>query len=300
MADNVPYNGPAFVNANGIEIVYDTFGRSDDPPIVLISGLSMQMIEWVERFCQMLAGKGYWVIRYDNRDVGLSQKLDEAGIPRIQELLQKVSKGEDIKVPYLLSDMADDAVGLLDSLGIDSANFVGVSMGGMIAQEIAINHPSRVRTLTSIMSTTGDPHLPQAKPSAMAVVMTPMPREKDRYVNAFVKAYRYLKGPLTPLDEPAIRRLGIRCFERGIHPAGVVRQLAAIIASESRKEALKKVRIPTVVIHGDSDPLLPVECGIDTVNAIPGARIKILKGVGHELPPVVWEEVVDAIAGIAR
>ncbi|MCD6281826.1 MAG: alpha/beta hydrolase [Deltaproteobacteria bacterium] len=295
----IPYSGPAFVKANGIDIIYDTFGDPGDPPIVLISGLSMQMIEWVERFCEMLASRGYYVIRYDNRDVGLSQKIDELGVPRIQDLFQKVARGEHIKVPYLLSDMADDAVGLLDALGIDSANFVGVSMGGMIAQEIAIHHPERMRSLTSIMSTTGDPNLPQAKPSAMTVVMTPMPLEKERYADAFVQVCRVLKGPSTSLDEPALRRLALRCFERGIHPAGVARQLAAIIASGSRKQALNGVKIPTLVIHGDSDPLVPVECGIDTANAIPGAKLKIIKGVGHELPPDIWKEVVDAISGIA-
>ena len=300
MAGDVRYSGPAVAKANGIDIIYDTFGNPESPPIVLISGLSMQMIEWVDRFCVMLAARGYWVIRYDNRDAGLSQKLDDAGLPKIQELLGKLAQGEDVGAPYMLSDMANDAVGLLDALGIGSANFVGVSMGGMIAQEIVIHHSERIRTLTSVMSTTGDTKLPQPEPRAMSVIMTPMPQDRDRYVDAFVRVCRELKGPSTPFDEPAIRRLGLRCFERGIHPAGVARQLAAIIASGSRKQALNKVRRPTLVIHGDSDPLVPVECGIDTADSVPEAKLKIIKGMGHELPVSVWDEVIDAIVDIVR
>lgn len=182
MSQKIPHSDPASVEANGIEIVYDTFGESSAVPLLLVMGLGGQMIAWDEEFCAALAAQGYWVIHFDNRDIELSTKFDEAGVPDIPALMQAVAQGETIQAPYLLPDMADDAVGLLDALGIESAHVVGVSMGGMIAQEMAIHHPDRVRTLTSIMSSTGDPDLPPATPEAMTILVTPAPTDRAGYI----------------------------------------------------------------------------------------------------------------------
>jgi pimeloyl-ACP methyl ester carboxylesterase len=297
MTQDVARGDPASVKVNGIKIVYDTFGDPSSPPMLLIMGLGQQMISWYEEFCAALAVQGYWVIRFDNRDIGLSTKFDEAGVPDILALMQAQARspGEAIQAPYTLRDMADDTVGLLDALGIESAHVVGVSMGGMIAQEMVINHPDRVRTLTSIMSSTGDPDLPQSKPEAGAILITPIPRDREGYVEYSVQIWRVLSGPGFPFDEDRTRELAARSFNRGLSPEGTMRQLAAILASGSRKEALKSLAIPTLVIHGDADPLVPVECGIDTADAIPGAELMIIEGMGHDLPPDVAPRVIQAI-----
>ena len=295
MTQEVLHSDPASVEANGIEIVYDTFGEPSASPMLLVMGLGQQMIFWDEEFCIQLAAQGYWVIRFDNRDVGLSTKFDEAGVPDILALMQAAAQGEAVQAPYLLCDMADDAVGLLDALGIESAHVVGVSMGGMIAQEMAIHHPARVHTLTSIMSSTGNPDLPPPTPEAMAILVTPAPTDRAGYIESSVQTWRVLNGPVFPLDEDLARESAGQSFDRGLSPAGLARQLAAILASESRREALKSVAIPTLVIHGDADPLVPVEGGIDTANSVPGAGLMIIEGVGHDLPPAVEPQVIEAI-----
>lgn len=296
MTQRVPHSEPASVEANGIEIVYDTFGKPSAPPMLLIMGLGAQMIAWDEEFCTELAARGYRVIRFDNRDVGLSTRFDEAGVPDIPALMQAAVQGEAIQAPYTLRDMADDAVGLLDALEIESAHVVGISMGGGIAQEMTIHHPDRLRTLTSIMSSTGDPQLPPPKPEAMAMLVTPAPTDRAGCIESSIKTWRVLNGPAFPLDEDRTRERAGQSFDRGLSPDGTFRQLAAIMASGSRKEALKSVQVPTLVIHGDADPLVPVEGGIDTANAIPGAELMIIEGMGHSLPPEVAPQVIEAIA----
>lgn len=291
MTQDVLHSDPASVKAGELEIVYDAFGKASAPPILLIMGLGEQMIAWDEEFCAALAGRGYWVIRFDNRDVGLSTKFDEAGIPDILAMMQ----GKPSQAPYTLRDMAADAVGLLDALQIESAHVVGISMGGMIAQEMAICYPERVWTLTSIMSSTGDPTLPPPRPEAAALLITPAPTDRDGYLEHSVQTWRVLNGPGFPLDEERIRERAGRSFDRGPSPAGAMRQLAAILASESRKEVLKTLKVPTLVIHGDADPLVPVECGVDTADAIPGTELLIIEGMGHDLPPAVEPQVIDAI-----
>jgi len=293
MSRNIPHSDPARVRVNGIELVYDTFGDPSAPPLLLIMGLGVQMIAWDEEFCAALAALGYWVIRFDNRDVGLSTRLDEAGVPDVLALMQ--GRGEAVQVPYTLRDMADDAAGLLDALQAKPAHVVGASMGGMIAQEMAIRHPGHVRTLTSIMSTTGDPALPPPKPEAMSVLVTPFPTDREGYLEGSVQASRILAGPGFPFDEDRAREEAGRAFDRGLSLAGTARQLAAILASGSRKEALQAVTVPTLVIHGDADPLVPVECGIDTANSVPGAELLIIEGMGHDLPPAVAPQVISAI-----
>ena len=295
MIQSVPHSDPTKVKVNHIEIVYDTFGETSAPPMLLIMGLGEQMISWDEEFCTRIAMRGYWVIRFDNRDVGLSTKLDEAGLPDIPALIRAQTQGGAAQSPYTLRDMADDAVGLLDVLGITSAHVVGVSMGGMIAQEMAINYPKRVRTLTSIMSSTGNSELPRPKPEAMSILLTPFPTDREGYLEYAVQTWRVLCGPVFPVDEDSVKQHAGRSFDRGLSLEGTIRQWAAILGSGSRREGLKSVNIPSLVIHGDADPMVPVECGIDTANSIPEAELMIIKGMGHDLPLAVTPQVIEAI-----
>jgi pimeloyl-ACP methyl ester carboxylesterase len=296
MTLNVSHTAAVRVRAGSIETVYDTFGDASAPPMLLIMGLGGQMIAWDDEFCAQLAARGYWVIRYDNRDIGLATKFSQAGLPDVMGLMQKMSLGQDVQVPYELCDMADDAVGLLDALEIDKAHIVGVSMGGMIAQSVAIHYPQRVRTLTSIMSTTGDLGLPQASPEVAALLVTPAPPDRAGYIEHSLQNGRVLAGPIYPVDEELARKKAGQYFDRGLCPEGVMRQLAAVVASGSRKEALRSVNAPTLVIHGSADPLIPVEGGVDTANAVPGAELLIIEGMGHALPPVLCPQIIEAIA----
>jgi len=285
----------ASVNVNGIKIVYDTFGEQTHPVLLLIAGLGMQLIGWDDAFCQGLADRGYWVIRFDNRDVGLSTSFDAAGIPNLTALMQ----GQTVIVPYTLVEMAQDAVGLLDALEIAAAHIVGVSMGGMIAQTLAINYPGRVRTLTSIMSTTGDPKLPPPTPEAGQTLLSPAPTERSAYLEYSLNVSHILAGSGFLFNEERARDSARRAFDRGLNPAGFGRQLAAVLASGSRKSALQSIAIPTLVIHGDADPLIPVEGGKDTAASIPGAKLMIIEGMGHNLPLEVWSKIFDAISAHA-
>ncbi|HOO45026.1 MAG TPA: alpha/beta hydrolase [Deltaproteobacteria bacterium] len=280
---------------NGIEIVYDTFGQENLPSMVLIMGLGSQMILWEDEFCVLLASRGFRVVRFDNRDVGRSAKLSHMGLPDFSALLS----GKAVEVPYTLHDMAKDTVGLLDALHIEAAHIIGASMGGMIAQLMAVHYPARVRSLTSIMSTTGDPGLPGPVPEAMQVLFRPYPRDRERFIDAFIDTWRVLSGDQIPMDQGSIKDLAEKYLQRGVYPEGNARQLAAIIASGSRRHDLGSVKVPTLVIHGDADPLIPVECGLDTAQSIPGADLKIIPGMGHAFPDIVWQDIVDSIAGHA-
>jgi pimeloyl-ACP methyl ester carboxylesterase len=282
------------VRANGIEIEYDSFGSKQDRPLLLIMGLGGQSILWDEGFCEALADRGHFVVRFDNRDVGLSTKFDSAGIPNVVELMQAGAAGA--KVPYTLDDMADDAAGLLDALGLESAHVCGASMGGMIAQTLAIRHGRRLRSLTSIMSSTGNPALPPARPEAMAVLMTPPPTDRAGSLDAAVRTWRTIGSPGFPFDEAKIRARAGRLYDRSFHPQGPARQLAAILAHGSRVEKLRAVSAPTLVIHGAADPLVPLEGGRDTARAIPGAELLVIEGMGHDLPEGAWPQLVGAIS----
>ena len=287
----IPYSGEKTAKIGPVEIAYDTFGNPSSPPMLLIMGLGTQMIRWDEAFCKALAAQGHWVIRFDNRDVGLSTKFDQAGIPDIISLIQ----GKKADVPYRLKDMAADAVGLLDVLRVKSADVVGVSMGGMIAQTMAIHYPKRVRTLTSIMSSTGNPNLPQTRPEALEVLLGPVASNRDDYLANELKAAKVLHGPKYPLNEDYVRKYSEREYDRCYHPQGFPRQLGAIIGSGSRSDALAKVKIPTLVIHGSADPLIPVEGGKDTAKSIPGAKLLIIEGMGHSFPVEVVPQILRAI-----
>jgi pimeloyl-ACP methyl ester carboxylesterase len=283
----------------GIEIEYETLGRESDPALLLIMGLGAQMIFWHEDFCGALVERGFRVVRFDSRDVGRSTWLDDAGMPDVMGVMAAALQGGPVEAPYLLRDMAADAAGLLDEIGIPAAHVVGASMGGMVAQTLALEHPQRVRTLTSIMSTTGSRHLPPARPEAMAALLTPIPVEREAAIERSVEVFRIIGSRGFPFDEAEMRARATRAFDRGVNPAGVARQLVAILASGSRREALGAVRAPTLVIHGADDPLVPVEAGRDTAEAVPGAELLEIEGMGHDLPRALWPTFVDAIVKLA-
>ena len=286
------------ITANGIEIEYDTTGRADDRPLLLIMGLGAQMIMWDEEFCELLAGYGHHVIRYDARDTGLSSKFEEAGTPDIPAMMAAVRGGAPANAPYLLKDMADDAAALLGELGIDAAHVVGASMGGMVAQELAIRHAERVLSLTSIMSTTGNPSLPPARPEAIARLMQKPQSDREGYLSTFVESMKILFGSGFPFDEARTRERGERLYDRAYYPAGQTRHLAAVLASGSRREALESVVLPALVIHGKDDPLVPVEGGIDTHEALKDSELMLIDGLGHGLPPEVHAKIAQAIADL--
>ena len=284
-----------FVEANGIHLAYDTFGNPTDPPVLLVMGLGMQMLAWDELFCDHLATKGYWVIRFDNRDIGRSSKLDAAGTPSIWQIMSAGLFHRPLSAPYRLKDMAADTVSLMDALDIRAAHVVGASMGGMIAQETAIHHPERLLTMTSIMSTTGDTRLPNASLKMRLRLLKRSPVEKHAYEEHIVSLFKLLNGTAYPFDEARYRRLAANVFKRGIHPKGIARQLAAVITSGSRKEKLGAVDTPTLVIHGDADPLIPAAHGQATVDAIPAAKLHIVRDMGHTMPEAAWPEIIDTI-----
>ena len=282
--------------ANGIELDYDCFGATGDPCILLIMGLSAQKIAWDEAFCQQLADAGFFVVRFDNRDVGLSSKVRGAPFPD----LAAAFAGDFSSCSYQLEDMADDAAGLLDGLGVDSAHVVGASMGGMIAQTLALRHPEKVRSLCSIMSTTGDRSVGQPHPEAMGALLAPPPQTRDEAMERAVTVSRVIGSPAYPADESAVKERARRAWDRDHDPEGVARQLLAIMAQADRTSALGYLRVPTLVIHGESDPLVDVTGGRATAAATPDARLVVIPGMGHDLPMGVWPTIFDAIAETAK
>jgi len=286
---------PQIARANGIDICYEIFGDAKAEPMLLIMGLGAQMIHWDDEFCRQLAARGFRVIRFDNRDIGKSSKLSGGKRLTAVELLKLRFLKIPVAAPYTLLDMAKDAIGLMDVLGIQSAHLVGASMGGMIAQEIAISFPQRVRSLTSIMSTTGNPKVPPPTREASAILMAPPVTTHDEYIVRYAQTWKILRGGSFPQDEALDRSRAERTFERGLNPAGVGRQLRAILASGSRKERLRAVKAPTLVIHGTVDPLVRPEGGKDTAASIPGAKLLMVKGMGHALPIPMWPQIIDSI-----
>jgi len=286
----------ARAQANGIEIEYETFGDRGARPLLLIMGLGAQLVLWEKEFCADLVERGHFVIRYDNRDVGLSTKLEQAGAPNVLEVMQAAAAGRPVEAPYTLDEMADDAAGLLDTLDLDSAHVVGASMGGMIAQTLVLRHAERVRSLTSIMSSTGNPALPPPKPEPLQALMQPRVEERESAIEQAVSLQRLIGGTGFPFDVERTRRLAALSYDRSFYPVGLARQIAAIMASGNRRPALASVEAPTLVIHGDADPLVPLEAGRDTAQAIPGAELLVIEGMGHELPPQVWPRIIDAVS----
>jgi pimeloyl-ACP methyl ester carboxylesterase len=281
---------------NGIEIVYEEFGDRRDPVMLMIMGLGTQMLGWHEDLCRMLAGQGFRVVRFDNRDVGRSTRIE--GRPRPD--LMALAAGDPSSASYTLDEMADDTVGLLDHLGAESAHLIGASLGGMIAQVVAIREPERVLSLSSIMSTTGNRDVGQPHPEGMAALFSPPPRDPDGFAEWAVANWRTLGSPGFELDEDAIRATAKVSFERGYNPDGVARQLAAAIASGDRTEELSRLEVPTLVIHGSDDVLIDVSGGEATARAIPGAKLIVIPGMGHDLPRALWPQFVDEIVANAE
>jgi pimeloyl-ACP methyl ester carboxylesterase len=288
------------VTANGIAIEHESFGPAKGEPVLLIMGLGAQMTRWPLPFIDLLVERGYRVIRFDNRDVGLSEKFHAAGPSDIQALMGEMFAGRKPQAPYELADMAADAVGVLDALGIARAHIVGASMGGMIAQLVAALYPERTLSLTSIMSTTGSPAVPPGKPEAMAVLTTrPASDSLEDIVAHGVKAQLAIGSPGYPADEAALRERILADYERSNYIDGFSRQVAAIMACGDRRALLKNIAAPTVVFHGADDPLVPIEGGRDTADNINGAELRIVPGMGHDLPPQLFATVVDAIESAA-
>jgi pimeloyl-ACP methyl ester carboxylesterase len=249
------------VTANGIQIEYETFGYGSHPALLLIAGNGAQMIFWDAAFCGLLASSDLFVIRFDNRDSGLSTKFDEAGIPDIVAAYNAALNGRKVESAYSLDDMADDAVGLLDALGIEKAHICGASMGGMIAQVVSYRHPTRVRSLTSIMSNTGNPDVPQGNPDAIAAVIAPAPAERDAYVEHAMHLWRKIWSPGFPFEEKRAETFIKQSYDRSYCPHGMARQNIAVLACGDRRRALSSIEAPTLVIHGGSDPLIAIEAG---------------------------------------
>ena len=284
------------VVVKGIQIEYRTFGNSSSRPLLLIIGLGAQMIYWDADLCKDLAARGTYVIIFDNRDVGLSTKFGETGMPNIPEIFGKLLQGEKVNPPYTLDDMADDAVALLDGLNIRKAHVCGMSMGGMIAQTIAIRHPERVLSLISIYSTTGNPEVPQPKPEIIRLLVAPPPNERQAFIEHMLVVFRTISGPGFPLDEAWTRKIIGESYDRSFYPEGTVRQFVAILTQPNRAPALSSIKVPTLVIHGTSDPLVPVEGGKDTAKVIKGAELILIEGMGHDLPHGgAWPRIVEAI-----
>lgn len=289
----------AQVDANGMRIEYECFGDPGAEAMLLVMGLGRQLISWDAALCRQLASEGYRVIRFDNRDVGLSTSFRDSGKPDFGRILGDVAAGKTPAVAYTIEDMADDAVALLTALGIERAHVVGASLGGMIAQTIAIRHPSRVLSLTSMMSHTGRADLPRARPEVAQRLMTPPEREPQARIAQMAEMRCLLAGGRYPADPAQARRESAEEQERGPDISGVARQLAAILAQGSREPGLRALSVPTLVLHGADDPLIPVECGRITAEVIPDARLEIIEGWGHDLPEALFPCFVESITAHA-
>lgn len=292
------------VTANGVRIEYESRGGENAETILLIMGLGAQMTRWSDDFVDRFVERGFRVVRFDNRDVGLSERMEAAGPPDIPGIVAALHAHTTPPAAYTLSDMAADAVGVLDALGIAKAHIVGASMGGMIAQLVAADYPEHTLSLTSIMSTTGNPDLPRATPEAMAVLNErgPAPTEDlEGYLAHAVRSAKTIGSPGYPFDEASIRANSKRDAERSYYPLGFLRQYAAVMASPERRAKIAKISAPTVVIHGEADPLVPVTGGRDTAENIPGAELRIIPGMGHDIPIGLYDTIVEGVmSAVAR
>ena len=289
------------IEANGIPIHYEDHGQPGDPVILLIMGFAAQLTLWPDELVEALVGEGFRVIRYDNRDIGLSHKFHGVRAPGVVKLTLMNRFGLRPRVPYSLSDMADDGAGLLAALGIEAAHIAGASMGGMIAQRFAARHPGRTRSLTSIFSTTGNPKLPPARKEAMQALITrPASNDEAVLVEHGMMLARTIGSPGFPTDEARLRANVTAAVRRSVYPEGPTRQLAAIVADGDRRRLLRTLDVPTLVLHGEDDPLIPVAAGHDTAEHIRGARLRTIPGWGHDLPLALVDELAGEIAGHAR
>ncbi len=285
------------VAASNIHIAYETFGSPDNPPLVMIMGLASQMIAWPDQFCRLLERAGFYVVRFDNRDVGLSTKFDSLGVPDLSRLATRLQSGAEVTVPYRLEDMAADTWALMDALGIGSAAVCGMSMGGMIAQIMALNRPDRIRKLICLQTTSGENDLPPATNEAEQALMSAPPLEREAYLDYVVDVYGIFCNHADSFDRALQRRMSAAAYDRMWYPIGFSRQMAAVIAAPGRRKRLRSLAVPTMVIHGDCDTLMPLEHAQDLAGTIAGAQLMVVKGMGHGLAcPSLWEPVVDAVA----
>ncbi|MBD2892806.1 Rhodomycin D methylesterase DauP [Actinomadura sp. RB99] len=285
----------------GVSIAYESFGDPADAPVLLVMGFGAQMIAWHEDFCRALAARGRYVIRFDNRDCGLSTRFDDHPVD-MRRFIGAVSSGDIASavamVPYRLKDMADDGFGLLTALGVERAHVVGASMGGMIAQTMAITRPERVLTLTSMMSSTGENEYGRSSPEARAVLFAPKPQDRDGYVAAAERELVWASKRYG--DASALRELAAASYDRAYYPAGVGRQLGAMILSGSRADALRELRVPTLVIHGLDDTLIDPSGGRRTAELVPGAELLLIPDMGHDRPRELWPVIIDALDAHTR
>jgi pimeloyl-ACP methyl ester carboxylesterase len=277
----------------GITLCYETFGDPGDPAALLVMGLGAQMVAWQEDFCEELAERGLYVVRFDNRDIGRSTHL-QGPPPSLRQLLRY-----SVPARYTLADMAQDTIGLMDELAIDRAHVIGASMGGMIAQTLAARHPTRVRSLVSMMSSTGGRWVGRPALSSYPLFLRTAPRERATFIEHATRLFAKIGSRGIPQDTEGIRRVAGRSFDRELDRTGAGRQLAAIIASGDRTSELRRITAPTLVIHGSIDPLISPSGGRATATAIPGSKLMMIEGLGHDLPRVLWPRLIDAIAGHA-
>ncbi|MEK4042777.1 alpha/beta hydrolase [Paenibacillus sp. FSL H8-0048] len=291
------------IQTNNIELAYDSFGNENDEAIILIAGLGTQMIRWTVPFCEQLAARGFRVVRFDNRDTGCSTHYSHYPAMDFSALAAALMSGQRPDIPYTLDDMAGDVIGLLDALGIDKAHVVGRSMGGMIAQLVASKYPERVLSLTSIMSTSGNPSLSQASPEVMGMMTTPGPNPFENEAGFVAHSMAFAKriaGTGYPFEEAAYRALIAEEVRRAYDPGSVGRQIAAIAVSGDRRPLLAAIQVPALVIHGMDDPLFVPACGEDTASSIPGAKLMLVEGMGHDLPHQLYQQIIDAIERAAH
>lgn len=285
------------IQANGIAIEVEDSGREEGrPAVLLVMGLGMQLVSWPADFVQALVGAGFRVLRFDNRDIGLSQHLDHLGVPNLLWESVRHRFGMQVRAPYSVHDMAQDALGVLDALGVQQAHLVGVSMGGMVAQRVALAAPHRVLSLASVMSSSGAHYLPGPKPQVLqALLGRPQGHGEAAVVEHYVKLFRLIGSPGFPIEDALLRERVRESVRRSFHPAGTARQLAAVAADTQRAGALHRIQRPTLVVHGTDDPLVPFSCGHDTARRIAGARLVPVPGMGHDLAPGVVERLLQAL-----
>ncbi|MDA8659752.1 alpha/beta fold hydrolase [Luminiphilus sp.] len=285
-----------YLDANNVRLAYDDFGNANDPAILLIMGMATQMTAWPLSFCRGLADRGFYVVRYDNRDVGLSEKMLTARIPSTLDMMLKAGINRPLKVSYKLDDMATDALELMNALNLNQAHVVGVSMGGMIGQVLAAKHTSRVCSLTSIMSSSGDPNLPRASKKVTRALLKRYLGLVKPGLKSTIAFQRLIGSPGFPQSDDELNEKVRAAFQRSFYPPGFARHMAAIMASGSRVELLKAIKAPSLVIHGRDDVLVPLACGVDTARRIPNAALKIIDGMGHNLPESLVPILTDLVA----
>ncbi len=287
-----------YAHNGAVELYYETFGAPSDPALLLVNGLGSQSINYADEWCEKFAAEGFFVIRFDNRDVGLSTKFDGFK-PDLRGVVRAKAEGRTPDAPYTVHDMAEDAIAVLDELGVERAHVMGLSMGGMIVQTLAIDHPERLLSLTSVMSTTGDTDVGRSSAEAQKLFMAKAPTDRDSYIERHVENLRTWGSP-AHLDEDRLRAFAAAAFDRCFDPAGQARQSVAIAAGDSRTPALREVRVPTLVLHGSEDKLIDPSGGRRTAEVIPGAAFVLLEGMGHDYPPAYWDQIVQLVTDHAR